>query len=308
MSQLKDFITTVEIFKNCSEESLNYFYSVLELVEYKSGEVIFEEDTVGEDIYIIYSGEVEIIKNYKKSNKKLLSILLEKEIFGEMSLFYSSERTATAVAKTDCKIIKIKSEYFRNIFRTYPEDGLKIVQRLLFNMGTRLEQTSKELASIYAISNFMIETVKTLQVKVFLTFVCTELSVAIGIKTTIGIYIYNIFTEEFELVNVEGKSAGTFQQSYSKNDKSIEFIWESSVTGVIDIKERPNTLFSIMRYLNEVIGFILIVSEDEKFSQREKDLVNSVTNLLSVAIVTLKNLQEEQQKNIFQQRKITYTL
>jgi hypothetical protein len=84
----KQFITSLEIFKGCSKEIISELIPLFKQHDYKEGSIIFKEDTPGENLYVICSGQVEIIKNYNKTNQKLLSVLNEKNIFVELDLNY----------------------------------------------------------------------------------------------------------------------------------------------------------------------------------------------------------------------------
>ena len=70
-------------------------------VAYKAGNVIFDIDTSGDEIYLIHSGTVNIIS---REGLKL-SEMGEGELFGEMaSVLSEHHRSASAVAATDCVI------------------------------------------------------------------------------------------------------------------------------------------------------------------------------------------------------------
>ncbi len=250
--ELQNFIFSLEIFKNCSTEVIDYITSSAKIVEYQPGEVVFNEGDEGEFVYIIISGEVEIIKNYKKENQKLLSVLVEKEIFGEVSLFSLVKRTATAVAKTQTKIVKLHFQCFKDIIEKYPEDGIKIVQHMLSYIGLRLERTSKELSTIYSISKLIIEVVKGLGLKNFLSLVGNEIVSAIGSDYLVGIYIYNVFNDEFELMNIPEKIHELLPTVYLKSDSRIKTLLGAKYTETTDGK---NYVFlNPMWYLKKLSG------------------------------------------------------
>ena len=70
-------------------------------VAYKAGNVIFDIDTDGDEIYLIHSGTVHIMS---REGLKL-SEMGEGELFGEMaSVLSEHHRSASAVAATDCVI------------------------------------------------------------------------------------------------------------------------------------------------------------------------------------------------------------
>jgi len=64
------------------------------------GEIIFKEGEVGEEIYLIEEGEVEIFKEFE-GKEKTIAILKEGEVFGEMSVLDGKPRSASARALKD---------------------------------------------------------------------------------------------------------------------------------------------------------------------------------------------------------------
>ncbi len=300
----KPFIKSLEMFKNCSEKIIAELVPLFREDEYKEETLVFEENSVGENIYIIYSGKIAIIKNYGKSNQKLLSILSEGEIFGEMGLFSAIKRSATAISKTESKLLSINSQEFKKVFIKYPEDGIKIIEWLLYNMGSRLEQTSKELAAINTISYLIINSLNEEDgLKRFLTKVCSEIYNIIEVGSTVAIYVYNIFLEEFELISICGEDNNFLKKSYDKNDEFIsKLLFNNENCGMISECGRNCILFPMIN-LQNFIGFVVITNKNFLFSQRMKDMVSSITNLLSVSTVSLQQIQEEREKQKFKDMK-----
>lgn len=69
---------------------------------YSKSEVVFNENTQGNEMYIIYSGKVKIYKEREPGKRPmLLATLRAGEFFGEMALVDLSPRSATAIAAED---------------------------------------------------------------------------------------------------------------------------------------------------------------------------------------------------------------
>ncbi len=64
---------------------------------FEDGQVIFEEGSYGDQVYVIQSGGVEISKTGKEK-KFIVNTLKQGEVFGELGFFGGFERTATATA------------------------------------------------------------------------------------------------------------------------------------------------------------------------------------------------------------------
>ena len=91
---------------------MSEIYSANEIKSFKKGDVVFYEGDNDKDLFIISSGEVEIIKNVL-DGEVVLARLGEGDFFGEMAMFGSKTRSATVRAKTDLETIIVKENYFQ---------------------------------------------------------------------------------------------------------------------------------------------------------------------------------------------------
>jgi CRP-like cAMP-binding protein len=100
------------------------------------GEVIFSEFDMGAEMYVILEGEVEL-----KIGGTVVETLGPGEPFGEMALIDQVPRTATATAKTACKLAVIPEKRFLFLVQTAPFFALQIMKVMadrLRKMNTRV--------------------------------------------------------------------------------------------------------------------------------------------------------------------------
>src|SRR3990170_2543901 len=71
------------------------------------GEFVFKERDSGDSIYIINSGEVEIISRDRRGNNVVLSTLKEGDFFGEFGFFSNARREASVRASSPIAILEI---------------------------------------------------------------------------------------------------------------------------------------------------------------------------------------------------------
>ncbi len=107
---------------------------------YKDGSIIFEENSIGKEMYIILSGQVKVIKE-KDSGETTLATLEEGEFFGEMSLFDNFPRSATVMAIGDVILLEINQKDFLKKISKDPS----IAFRMLEIMSQRIRQTDEML-------------------------------------------------------------------------------------------------------------------------------------------------------------------
>ncbi len=106
---------------------------------YAAGDEIFAEGTHGDTMYVILEGEVEILKGAQGGSAKTLSTLGKGEFFGEMALIDDSPRSASAVAKTDSKLLGMNEAVLDSYILTNPEFATKMIR----NLAKRLRGANK---------------------------------------------------------------------------------------------------------------------------------------------------------------------
>ncbi len=107
------------------------------VVSFHGGETVFSEGDTSQDLYILASGEIEVLKG----DKRLTVITENGSLFGEMSFLLKAARTATIKAKTHVKVIRIPSDSIQQFLLDYPQVASVITR----NLAERLDHTSQAL-------------------------------------------------------------------------------------------------------------------------------------------------------------------
>ncbi len=109
---LVSYIKKIQIFQNISITKLLSICSVMEQEIYFKGDVIFEDKSEGDKIFLVFSGNVKILKH-----DKVIRVLEEGCCFGEISLLLNEKHSATVIAATDEVVIyTLSKEYFLKFF------------------------------------------------------------------------------------------------------------------------------------------------------------------------------------------------
>ncbi|RTZ75626.1 MAG: hypothetical protein DSY99_00665 [Candidatus Neomarinimicrobiota bacterium] len=129
------------IFSGLEESQIKLFAEKISIVDVPAKGNFVVEGDVGDSIFLLLEGEVEInqaltlsmnkgeIDNREKAIIKLTSEI--KPLFGEMSLFNDGDRrTANVKALSACKLAKIMKEELFEICDAHPETGYKVMQNL----------------------------------------------------------------------------------------------------------------------------------------------------------------------------------
>lgn len=111
---------------------------------YADGQMVFCEHEPGNELYIVKSGKVEILK-VTPPNEMLLSILREGDIFGELSIVSSKPRNATAIAIGETELLSVARESLAALFEKSPVT----ISRILTAISQRLWFTFIRLQSSF---------------------------------------------------------------------------------------------------------------------------------------------------------------
>jgi CRP-like cAMP-binding protein len=108
---------------------------------YTDGEIIVEQGSVGNCMYVIQEGEVEILVE-RQGRQVSLATLGEGDFFGEMALFERQVRSATVRAVGDVRALTVDKKNFLRRIHEDPSLALRIVE----TMSRRIRELDGELA------------------------------------------------------------------------------------------------------------------------------------------------------------------
>ena len=104
---------------------------------FEAGQIIFLERDESHDLYILVSGELDVLKG-----KKIISEITEKgSLFGEMSLLLEARRTATVRARSDVKAICIPQDEVTNFLGKFPD----VARAISCDLARRLDEATQIL-------------------------------------------------------------------------------------------------------------------------------------------------------------------
>ncbi len=143
----------VPLFAQMTLEQLEAISSLLSEEQYVGKEVIFREGDVGDELYVIVSGEVHIYRDYGTEAEILLTTLLPGAYFGEMAILDEQPRSATVVAKNDTRLLRLKGEQLKELVFQMPEIAFQIFKVLTNRIRSADERLANERKTLAAAAN-----------------------------------------------------------------------------------------------------------------------------------------------------------
>ena len=112
-----------------------------ELVEFKPGDVVFQQGEESDFLYYLAEG----VYSVEINGKHVDNLTPDDILIGEMSFLLEEQRSATVVATTPGKLIKVSKEDFINIIQNQPYYGLflsKLIAKRLHRLGREMSPDS----------------------------------------------------------------------------------------------------------------------------------------------------------------------
>lgn len=120
-------LSDLMLFEFLEEADLQHLSSVIETVEVKEGEVLFEAGDPGDSLFVVHKGEMEIFTKDTAGQKIVLATPGRDDIFGELALLDAGPRSATAKAKEDSELLVLDRDHLLFLIRKRPEAALKML-------------------------------------------------------------------------------------------------------------------------------------------------------------------------------------
>ena len=157
-----DNLLHLHIFKRFKKDDLATLCSKSFRVDFKKGELIFSENSVGSSFYIIVSGAVLICKTFLINGEKKhakLALLPPGRPLGHLSFFDSSKRSASAIACERTTVMEIELETYTALVCTVQDEtdvAFELLEGFIDDLSVAMLNTLRAL--VYASSRKKLNT------------------------------------------------------------------------------------------------------------------------------------------------------
>jgi CRP-like cAMP-binding protein len=159
MGNKNEFVLNIlkglDIFSGVDSQALGALSLLFEEKIFSEGETIFEEDSIGNSMMVITSGEVRVSQRAESNMEEALIILKSGDIFGEMALIDDLPRSATTIAHTNVIIFEISRRHFLNYIKKDCKNGILILLKLAKILSSRLREADNKLKAFINMSQWI---------------------------------------------------------------------------------------------------------------------------------------------------------
>jgi len=147
---LHEILVQIPVFKDLTPFDLRFVVPILHQREYQKDELVFAEGEAGNGMYIVQSGQVDIIGTASNKEKILYATLLDRQFFGELSLVDGQPRSASAVCVAQSTLYGFFKPDLLELIDKHPAIGTKILFNLTQVLGNRLRDSNTKLQELQA--------------------------------------------------------------------------------------------------------------------------------------------------------------
>jgi CRP-like cAMP-binding protein len=142
-------IGRLPFFRHLSPAAIIEINRLFEDRDIAAEQAIYIEGDPGENLYLVASRKVKLMRLALSGREVLLDILQGGEYFGHLAIVSQQGYAETAIAQTDCCILQVSAQNFEQVLNRYPEVTLKVLKAV----GQRLEESQEIIKplSVYTI-------------------------------------------------------------------------------------------------------------------------------------------------------------
>jgi len=117
----RDALRGVALFSNLSEDELTRLAESAKRAPFAAGEVITRQGAQAHHLYVLTSGEVDVLVSAGAGAERRVATLSAPAFFGEMALVTGAAREATVVAKQVVECLRVDKDDFGALLSARPE-------------------------------------------------------------------------------------------------------------------------------------------------------------------------------------------
>ncbi len=154
MSSFVNVLKQADIFVEMTPAQLDLISSLCEEKRLNTGDIVFEENSLSDELYIIGQGEVEIqvdpslVSGEALPTKGSVTIatLRRGQSFGEIALVDQGLRSATArCAQHGTQLLIIPRDKLMVLCDTYPQLGYRLMRNLAADLSLKIRNTDLQI-------------------------------------------------------------------------------------------------------------------------------------------------------------------
>ena len=134
----RDEAKEFEIFHGLKPAEIFLLLKTAKTIEFEPEEIILREGTIGENIYLILEGEVEVRRGHYSRPGSWHQKIGRGSVLGEVAFLLHVPRSMTVVAAKACKLIEIDQDRFNELLEANLTAPYKLIKNIAVILSERL--------------------------------------------------------------------------------------------------------------------------------------------------------------------------
>ncbi|MCP4652602.1 MAG: cyclic nucleotide-binding domain-containing protein [Candidatus Omnitrophica bacterium] len=134
-----DIIKTVKLFHHFTPDQAEKILSGCQKVKLSVGDILIEEDSEGEEFYLLLAGSLKVIT---KKGDVCFANIRPITVVGEIAMLLHQPRSATVKAEKDCHLLRLSREDLQPFFKDDLAMELQLYRNLCEVLSEKLLQTN----------------------------------------------------------------------------------------------------------------------------------------------------------------------
>jgi CRP-like cAMP-binding protein len=133
------------LFNGLYNDELTYIRSVCIPCHFPENQTLFTEGDASPCLYVLLSGQVEL----RTRAYGPIYTLHSGEVFGEIGLISQKKRTATAIAKTDCTLLRVNRDEFNLMLGKHPRISSILMRNITLGLADHIVRMNRHAITDY---------------------------------------------------------------------------------------------------------------------------------------------------------------
>ncbi len=143
-----DAVHKIPAFRNFNESECHQVADIALQVMFAPGEKVIEQGKTSQNLWIVCEGKCQVIKDSKDNGPLLLAELEPHSLFGELSFFSPAPHSASVVAKTPLKLLRIARTDYDDMICDGVVAAYKLAYNIVESVSTKLRRMDEWIAEL----------------------------------------------------------------------------------------------------------------------------------------------------------------
>ncbi len=151
LEQIINFLLDAPMFGDLDATGLSQIVHIMQVQTLRPGQYVFQEGDPGDAWYVLYGGEVEVLKD-ASTGRRIIAVLGRRACFGEMAILDGSPRSASVRVTQEATAFRFPRVAFNDLIAADNLAAYKLVHQIALVLVSRQRKTTARLVDLLSAS------------------------------------------------------------------------------------------------------------------------------------------------------------